>query len=59
MYTEINPPSFYEKDEDIKYQCEICKEYTTKELTLVRIPFRNITQKVYMCDECLSDRDEK
>ena len=55
---QINPPSFYEKDKPIKEQCTICKEYTTDELTLVRLPYKNIKIKEFMCNECLKDHED-
>jgi len=60
MYTpdrQINPPDDYWTD-DIKEQCEICYEYTTERHEL-KIPFKNIKQKVYVCQCCLENHEEE
>ena len=51
---KLATPPRYEEDN----QCEICREYTKDELNTVRIPFRNIIEKVEMCDECLKIHNE-
>lgn len=53
---KLETPPRYEWDE--KEQCTICKEYTTEELTLVRMPFRNIIIKEYLCQECLKHHED-
>ena len=53
---KLATPDSYEMD--TREQCEMCREYTTDDLTIVRIPFRNIVEKVKMCLECLKIHNE-
>lgn len=56
---QLDPPKDYWIDNPVEEkQCTICKEHTTDELTLVRMPFRNIIIKEYLCQECLKHHED-